>query len=31
MTDSSTFSTLSAPATASAIALYARPSPDFEA
>jgi phosphoadenosine phosphosulfate reductase len=31
MTDSSTFSSLSAPATASAIALYARPSPDFEA
>jgi len=31
MTDSSTFSTLSAPATASAIDLYARPSPDFEA
>jgi len=30
MTDSSSFSTLSAPATASAIALYARPSPDFE-
>ena len=30
MTDSSNFSTLSAPAAASAIALYARPSPDFE-
>jgi phosphoadenosine phosphosulfate reductase len=31
MTDSSNFSTLPAPAAASAIALYARPSPDFEA
>jgi phosphoadenosine phosphosulfate reductase len=30
MTDSSTFSTLSAPATASAIALYARTSPGFD-
>jgi phosphoadenosine phosphosulfate reductase len=31
MTDSSTLSPLTAPATASAIELYARPSPDFEA
>jgi phosphoadenosine phosphosulfate reductase len=31
MTDASTLSPLAAPATASAIALYARPSPDFEA
>jgi phosphoadenosine phosphosulfate reductase len=31
MTDSSTLSSLPAPATASAIDLYARPSPDFEA